>query len=242
MTSLRVIARMSEEQLAEGRTVSAWLRNAMGELSNPRADVFSKSAMIFETTWDIRSRDRSFGGYAQLSREKNGTVTVLVRDRTTHPLKDDYVFVEPARRDGACTITDMRDHLELRRAADRWIGYLGSMIHVDHSFSIERERDVERAGLLRTKPFGGTSDLAQVSAPSAHDRLRINDLAGAFDEEPHIEEALDSRWADVVEIGSARTSAHRRWSVLTPGATIVIGNPDPMETLRIHRAILSGPA
>jgi len=242
MTSLRVIARVSEEQLAEGRAVSAWLRNAMGELSNPRADVVSKSRMVFETTWDIRSRDRSFDGYAQLSRQENGTVTVLVRDRTTHPLKDDYVFVEPPRRDGACAIADMQDHVELRRAADRWIGYLGSMVRVDPSFSEDRDRDVQRAGLLRTRHFGGTSGIAQVSPPTAHHRLRINDGAGAFDHERHVEDAIDSRWADVVEIGSARTSAHRRWSVLTPGTRMVMGDPDPMETLRIHQAILSGPA
>lgn len=203
----------------------------------------SADASCFETTWRLASRDGGFTGYAQLSMsmEGSGAVTVLVRDTSSSPPMDDVVMTEPFARDGSVAIDGPEDHRELRRTVDRWIRYLDGVTLADPDLLRLRSEDVMRIGLLKTVRFSDDLNVCRLTPPTAHHRITINDREGALDDLPDVERAIDSRWADVIQIGHARTSASSRWSVVAPAGEFVQGKLDPMERLRLHRAILEGP-
>lgn len=236
----RVVTRMDVVRLSTMAETAAWLASAMGRLEDGRYESRPCQGVSFETTWSMRSRDGGFTGYAQLSVRDDGTVTVVLRDTSSTPPRDDVALIEPARRDGSNAIADPRSHVELRSIVERWIRYMRSAIVVDQEFDEKRIADVSRAGLLRTKPFGSATSAAFVHPPTAHHRMAINNDPTTFDDEPHVEAAIDSRWSDVVEIGSARSSGRTSWTIVAPKSSAVIGDPDPMERLRIHQAIVSG--
>ena len=215
----------------------------MGRLDDPSTERTSTDASCFETTWRLASRDGGFTGYAQLSMstEGAGSITALVRDTSSSPPMDDVVMTEPFTRDGTIAIHGLEDHRELRRTVDRWIRYLDGVTVADRSLLRLRSQDVMRAGLLKTVRFSEDIDVCQVTPPTAHHRIRINDREDALDDLPDIERAIDSRWADVIQIGNARTSASSRWTIVSPASEFVQGRLDPMERLRLHRAILEGP-
>ena len=242
-TRPRIITLHDERKMGEARSTAAWLRNAMGRLEDPRTERTSPDASDFETTWRLASRDGGFTGYAQLSMsmEGAGSVTVLVRDTSSSPPMDDVVMTEPFARDGTVEIDGPEDHRELRRTVDRWIEYLDGVTVADPSLLRLRSEDVMRVGLLKAVRFTDDVDVCRISPPTAHHRITINDLEGELDDLPDVERAMDSRWADIIQIGHARTSASSRWSVVAPAGEFVHGKLDPMERLRLHRAILGGP-
>lgn len=229
--------------MREARSNAAWLRNAIGRLEDPRTERTSANASDFETTWRLTSRDGGFTGYAQLSMsmEGAGSVTVLVRDTSTSPPMEDVVMTEPFSRDGTVMISRPDEHRELRRTIDRWIAYLDGVTTADQELLRIRSADVMRVGLLKTVMFSEDVHMCRVSPPTAHHRITINDRADALDDLPDLESALDSRWADMIQIAHAMTSASSRWTVVAPGADFVQGRLDPMERLRLHRSILEGP-
>lgn len=240
---IRIITLHEEAKVAEARATARWLRNAIGRLEDPRTERTSANAAEFDTTWNLASRDGCFTGYAQLSMsmEGAGSVTVLVRDTSSSPPMDDVVMTEPFARDGTVAIDGPGDHRELRRTVNRWIAYLDDVTVANPDLLRLRSEDVMRVGLLKAMRFSDDVDVCRVSPPTAHHRIRINDREGALDDLPDVERAIDSRWADVIQIGHARTSASSRWSVVAPAGEFVQGKLDPMERLRLHRAILEGP-
>lgn len=237
---MRAIARMSASGLAETRSMGPWLRNAMGRLDDPRRSR-SNGTSASETTWNLVSRDGSFSGYAQLSVTPEGDVRILIRDRSSKPLKDDYVFVEPPRRDESTKIRESSSHTELRAAVDRWIDYIDALDQFGTELIEKRKCDVGRAGLLKTRSISTGLHTAIVDPPTAHHRMLVNGEASTCEEDRSIEDAIDARWNDVVEIGMTVTSACRTWRVMKPDSFFVMGDPDPMEMLRLHKGLLEGP-
>lgn len=239
----RVITLHEETKLTEARATATWLRNAIGRLEDPRTERTSANASEFETTWRLASRDGRFTGYAQLSMsmEGAGSVTVLVRDTSSSPPMDDVVMTEPFARNGTVVIDGPEDHRELRRTVARWIAYLDDVTVADQTLLRLRSEDMMRVGLLKAVRFSDDVDVCRISPPTAHHRIMINDREDALDDLPDVERAIDSRWADMIQIGHARTSATSRWSVVAPAREFVQGRLDPMERLRLHRAILEGP-
>jgi hypothetical protein len=232
------VTRIDAARLSRMDETATWLENAMGRLEDGRFESRPCHGVSSETTWSLRSRDGGFAGYAQLSVSDDGVVTVLLRDTSSTPPRDDVALIEPKRRDGSNAVGDPRSHIEVRRAVDRWIRYMRSAVVVDEDFDRCRTADAGRAGLLRTKPLGGGACAAFVHPPTAHHRMAVNEDPTAFDDEPHVEAAIDSRWSDVVEIGTASSSGRTSWTIVAPQSSVVVGDPDAMERLRIHREII----